>query len=239
MMTRRSRGYTRSTTDCRSNSNSPGDNLRKLRPRKNETIIIDSSDDDNIDYPEEYVKTPRKDKLKIDEAVTPPKQKRIEVPTSPYPGNNTVNYHTPSTLIDRLSLLSPIRTKTSQNRKSLFPESNNLKNSATEHNDRSLSITISDDNKLDDKELGNCSLDSEDNENELIEKTCSYRDARKALHSSLPTKLPCRQNEVNQLTDFIRTHIENLTSGSMYVSGPPGTGKTASLSIILQEKKVS
>lgn len=67
----------------------------------------------------------------------------------------------------------------------------------------------------------------------------SYQSARKALHSTLPNSLPGREREVQELNDFIMGHLENETSGSLYISGPPGTGKTASLSIILQQEHVS
>ncbi|XP_015584726.1 cell division control protein 6 homolog [Cephus cinctus] len=57
-----------------------------------------------------------------------------------------------------------------------------------------------------------------------------YQNARKALHSSTPENLPGREAELAQLYDFMYVHMKNKTSGSLYVSGPPGTGKTACLS---------
>lgn len=41
------------------------------------------------------------------------------------------------------------------------------------------------------------------------------------------TELPGREAEAEALYDFFKTHIEKRTVGSMYVSGSPGTGKTA------------
>lgn len=61
-----------------------------------------------------------------------------------------------------------------------------------------------------------------------------YSDARRALHGSLINDLPGREIELEQLQDFIQTHLDNKSSGSLYVSGPPGTGKTACLSTIMK-----
>lgn len=63
--------------------------------------------------------------------------------------------------------------------------------------------------------------------------------ARKALHSTLPKSLPARENELERLRGFITGHLEKGSAGSLYISGPPGTGKTACLSLILQEENVS
>ena len=41
------------------------------------------------------------------------------------------------------------------------------------------------------------------------------------------TELPGREAEAETLYDFFKTHIENRTVGSIYISGSPGTGKTA------------
>ncbi|CAG5101744.1 Similar to CDC6: Cell division control protein 6 homolog (Homo sapiens) [Cotesia congregata] len=62
-----------------------------------------------------------------------------------------------------------------------------------------------------------------------------YQSARKALHSSVPENLPGRESQLLELRNFIKHHLENETSGSLYISGPPGTGKTASLSKIMLE----
>lgn len=62
-----------------------------------------------------------------------------------------------------------------------------------------------------------------------------YRDARKALHSSVPESLPGRERELEELREFMEEHMNNQTSGSLYVSGPPGTGKTACLSTLMQK----
>lgn len=66
-----------------------------------------------------------------------------------------------------------------------------------------------------------------------------YQDARRALHSTLPNRMPARENELNELRKFINACIENNTSGSLYISGPPGTGKTAAINLIMNDLRYS
>ncbi|KOB74323.1 putative Cdc6 [Operophtera brumata] len=51
--------------------------------------------------------------------------------------------------------------------------------------------------------------------------------------------LTSREKEIEWLEEFLMQHIESEESASLYVSGHPGTGKTASLSYILQMTKLS
>lgn len=74
---------------------------------------------------------------------------------------------------------------------------------------------------------------------ELFPKNHKYQTARKALHSTTPSTLPGREKELKELEEFIKEHLEKQSSGTLYISGPPGTGKTASLSLILQKEEVS
>lgn len=64
-----------------------------------------------------------------------------------------------------------------------------------------------------------------------------FQSARKALHSSTPSSLPGRETELKELREFLSESLKNECSGSLYVSGPPGTGKTASLSKIMLERE--
>lgn len=66
-----------------------------------------------------------------------------------------------------------------------------------------------------------------------------YQLARKALHSTTPALLPGREKEITELEDFIKTHLNKQSSGTLYISGPPGTGKTASLNLILEKEELS
>ena len=47
--------------------------------------------------------------------------------------------------------------------------------------------------------------------------------------NSIPDELPCRENEQELIKQYIIEGIENNgSSSSLYISGMPGTGKTAS-----------
>lgn len=80
--------------------------------------------------------------------------------------------------------------------------------------------------------LGNDSIKEKAN-------TDVFQNARRALHSTAPTDMPGREKELEELRGFISDHLTNKTSGSMYISGPPGTGKTASLNLMLKDENVS
>ena len=52
---------------------------------------------------------------------------------------------------------------------------------------------------------------------------------RAALHKGTPKALVCREKEMGELSTWLDEHMVAAKPGSMYVSGPPGTGKTATL----------
>lgn len=85
---------------------------------------------------------------------------------------------------------------------------------------------------------GKTEIDLNSSEEENASKS-TYQQARKALHSQFPTDLPGREKEIEEIKVFIEDHLNNNTSGSIYISGPPGTGKTASLNLILENTMVS
>ncbi|OXU28213.1 hypothetical protein TSAR_011724 [Trichomalopsis sarcophagae] len=89
--------------------------------------------------------------------------------------------------------------------------------------------------------LGQLSLISPEKQDKLAPKklfpSSKYSEARKALHSALPENLVGREAELCKLEEYIQFHLDNEMSGSLYVSGPPGTGKTASLSKIMLKPK--
>nr|CAD7455184.1 unnamed protein product [Timema tahoe] len=68
----------------------------------------------------------------------------------------------------------------------------------------------------------------------LFSTGASYQHARQALHSSVPTDLPGRQEQLAQLHEFLSSCLDHMMSGTLYVSGPPGTGKTACLVKIME-----
>ena len=58
--------------------------------------------------------------------------------------------------------------------------------------------------------------------------TAVYNDARQLFaRSSQPGALVCREREAEELSNFVNERTESKLSGCIYVSGPPGTGKSA------------
>ncbi|EFX71277.1 hypothetical protein DAPPUDRAFT_255908 [Daphnia pulex] len=61
-------------------------------------------------------------------------------------------------------------------------------------------------------------------------KVTNFAKARQALHTSTPSNIFCRDKELAVIENFMRPLIEMSKPGSMYISGRPGTGKTACFS---------
>lgn len=121
---------------------------------------------------------------------------------------------TPSSMFKNLSLNSPgKKPRSTKTKKSLFEACN--------------------------QEEGVEELEDSKTVEPLENSKTQYQNARRALHSQRPTDMPGREKEIEEIRSFIEEHIEKGTSGSMYISGPPGTGKTASLNLILEDKGVS
>ncbi|XP_023419656.1 cell division control protein 6 homolog isoform X1 [Cavia porcellus] len=68
------------------------------------------------------------------------------------------------------------------------------------------------------------------------EGTC-YQQAKLVLNTAVPDRLPAREAEMEVIRGFLREHICRKQAGSLYLSGAPGTGKTACLSRVLQDFK--
>ncbi|XP_010618306.1 cell division control protein 6 homolog isoform X1 [Fukomys damarensis] len=64
--------------------------------------------------------------------------------------------------------------------------------------------------------------------------TC-YQQAKLVLNTAVPDRLPAREAEMAVIGSFLRKHICGRKAGSLYLSGAPGTGKTACLSRTLQD----
>lgn len=62
------------------------------------------------------------------------------------------------------------------------------------------------------------------------------QNARAALHTGTPSHLLCREKEVGTMSTWLDSHLGKSKPGSMYVSGAPGTGKTATLTHLLNSK---
>ena len=50
--------------------------------------------------------------------------------------------------------------------------------------------------------------------------------------------LPCREQEISTISDFLRGTLVAGKSGCIYISGVPGTGKTACVNAVLSSMKV-
>lgn len=62
--------------------------------------------------------------------------------------------------------------------------------------------------------------------------------ARKRLHvSAVPKSLPCRENEYMEIYSFLEGSITDKIGGCMYISGVPGTGKTATTTAVIRALK--
>jgi len=59
------------------------------------------------------------------------------------------------------------------------------------------------------------------------------------LHTALPERIVGRESESEQVNAFLEKHLVGRRPGSLYVSGAPGTGKTAVLSEIIKVYKVN
>ncbi|EDW02590.1 origin recognition complex subunit 1 [Drosophila grimshawi] len=59
--------------------------------------------------------------------------------------------------------------------------------------------------------------------------------AREQLHVSVvPKSLPCREKEFDNIYNFLEGKIQDECGGCMYVSGVPGTGKTATVTGVIR-----
>ncbi|XP_003692183.2 origin recognition complex subunit 1 [Apis florea] len=66
--------------------------------------------------------------------------------------------------------------------------------------------------------------------NALLKPSTPLQEARSRLHvSAVPKSLPCREEEFNNIFTFLRGKLEDKSGGCIYISGVPGTGKTATV----------
>ncbi|XP_053944069.1 cell division control protein 6 homolog [Cuculus canorus] len=64
-----------------------------------------------------------------------------------------------------------------------------------------------------------------------------YQRAKRVLHAAVPDRLHGREKEMGIIRQFLKEHVCGHRSGSLYISGAPGTGKTACVSHILLDCK--
>ncbi|XP_063739199.1 cell division control protein 6 homolog [Eleginops maclovinus] len=70
----------------------------------------------------------------------------------------------------------------------------------------------------------------------FAEKT-RFLSVKQALHTAVPERLLSRESERGAIRSFLQEKALQKLPGSLYISGAPGTGKTACLNCVLQEMK--
>ncbi|XP_046549284.1 origin recognition complex subunit 1-like [Haliotis rubra] len=69
----------------------------------------------------------------------------------------------------------------------------------------------------------------------FLSPTSALEEARARLHvSAVPDSLPCRDNEFSDIYTFVESKLMDGTGGCMYISGVPGTGKTATVREVMR-----
>ncbi|PNS19803.1 hypothetical protein CAC42_7770 [Sphaceloma murrayae] len=70
--------------------------------------------------------------------------------------------------------------------------------------------------------------------------TTPHQQARSTLHvSAVPTSLPCRESEFSQIYTHLESAISTSTGSTIYISGTPGTGKTATVREVVASLNVA
>ncbi|OAD52051.1 Origin recognition complex subunit 1 [Eufriesea mexicana] len=68
-----------------------------------------------------------------------------------------------------------------------------------------------------------------------LKPTTPLQEAKSRLHvSAVPKSLPCREEEFNNIFTFLRGKLEDKNGGCIYISGVPGTGKTATVNEVIR-----
>ena len=65
-----------------------------------------------------------------------------------------------------------------------------------------------------------------------------YLNVKQSLHTSTPIHVVGRGVEESDVTEFLKGHLDKCSAGSLYISGAPGTGKTAAILHIIDDLKV-
>uniref|UniRef100_A0ABD2XF80 Origin recognition complex subunit 1 n=1 Tax=Trichogramma kaykai TaxID=54128 RepID=A0ABD2XF80_9HYME len=74
----------------------------------------------------------------------------------------------------------------------------------------------------------------------IIKPSTPLQEARSKLHVSvLPKSLPCRETEFNDIYSFLHARLSDGSGGCIYISGVPGTGKTATVNEVIRCLKKS
>ncbi|KAM9362699.1 cell division control protein 6 homolog [Symphorus nematophorus] len=71
----------------------------------------------------------------------------------------------------------------------------------------------------------------------LFAEKSRFQSVKQALHTAVPERLLSRETERASIRSFLEETVLQRLPGSLYISGAPGTGKTACLNCVLQEMK--
>uniref|UniRef100_A0A7N6BRQ7 Cell division control protein n=1 Tax=Anabas testudineus TaxID=64144 RepID=A0A7N6BRQ7_ANATE len=71
----------------------------------------------------------------------------------------------------------------------------------------------------------------------LFAEKSRFHSVKQALHTAVPERLLSREAERASIRSFLEEKVLQRLPGSLYISGAPGTGKTACLNCVLQEMK--
>ncbi|XP_062244274.1 cell division control protein 6 homolog [Platichthys flesus] len=71
----------------------------------------------------------------------------------------------------------------------------------------------------------------------LFAEKSRFHSVKQALHTAVPERLLSRETERASIRSFLEETLLQSVPGSLYISGAPGTGKTACLNCVLQEMK--
>ncbi|XP_036442343.1 cell division control protein 6 homolog [Colossoma macropomum] len=71
----------------------------------------------------------------------------------------------------------------------------------------------------------------------FTEQKSHYQSVKQSLHTAVPERLLSREAERATIVSFLENHVVPGKPSSLYISGAPGTGKTACLNCVLQEHK--
>uniref|UniRef100_A0A671TRJ1 Cell division control protein 6 homolog n=1 Tax=Sparus aurata TaxID=8175 RepID=A0A671TRJ1_SPAAU len=71
----------------------------------------------------------------------------------------------------------------------------------------------------------------------LFAEKSRFQSVKQALHTAIPERLLSREAERASIRSFLEEKVLQRLPGSLYISGAPGTGKTACLNCVVQEMK--
>lgn len=58
----------------------------------------------------------------------------------------------------------------------------------------------------------------------------------RAVEQGMESSLRGREQQMNVLRTFLSSHLKNRKPGSLFITGPPGSGKSATVDAVLSEK---